>query len=178
MRNLKEKFKQKIQKTENVAKTEQAVSVRVPQPLKPKIKRTETLVTQTPEPQSTKPAARSVATSSSFTLKGIDFQEIREEKTTAVVLNVGSSVQYEMKQAQDDLFELRLSNTKVQGIDISIPHFTPEELYQGFEVVVARQLGKNVVVRIYTDTNTKPMAFPKAGMLWIKPVPRVAPTGQ
>ncbi len=180
MRNLKEKFKQKIQKTEQVAKTEQPASqARVPQPLKPKIKRTETIVTQTPDPQSTKPAARSVATSSSSTLKGIDFQEIREEKTTAVVLNVESSVQYEMKQAQDDLFELKLSNTKVQGIDISIPHFTPEELYQGFEVVVARQQGKNVVVRIYTDANTKPMAFPNAGMLWIKPVPRVvAPTGQ
>ena len=83
-----------------------------------------------------------------------------------------------MKQAQDDLFELKLSNTKVQGIDISIPHFTPEELYQGFEVVVARQQAKNVVVRIYTDANTKPMAFPKDGILWIKPVPRVTSTGQ
>jgi len=180
MSSLKDKFKKKIKEPklrskETITrdnKIEKALRPDSRKKSRPLVESSSKKIVTPPVQPSTRKAKQPIRPASAFTLKGIDFQEVREDKTTAVVLNVSAAVQYEITQAQDDLFEVKLNNTKVQGMDISIPHFTPEELYQGFEVVVARQQGANVVVRIYTDSTTRPLPFEKSGKLWIKPVPR------
>ena len=62
-----------------------------------------------------------------------------------------------------------MENCKVANADVSIPQFTPEDLFGGFEVIVARQKGDNVEVKIYTDATIKPKVLTKDGKLWIQP---------
>ena len=100
-------------------------------------------------------------------VKGIFYQMTSGAKVPAVVFDVEGLSSYTLKKKKPDLFELTLDNVKLAGRHLTLPQFPPDAFF-GFNVIVAKEEGKNVAVKIYIEEGVKLFPFIAKKQLWLK----------
>lgn len=106
-------------------------------------------------------------TASGNVVKGIFYQMTSGAKVPAVVFDVEGLSSYSLKKKKPDLFELTLDNVKLAGKHLTLPQFPPDAFF-GFNVIVAKEEGKNVAVKIYIEEGVKLFPFIAKKQLWLK----------
>ena len=143
--------------------------VEVPKPRKAKPPKTATKSTPIKikeEPKAVKKPAPKKATSSSI-LAAIEFRELLGQESSALFIDINNPANFSLEKKDSSVYELTLEKTKLKGVNLSLPQFPPDA-FEGFEVVVCRQRGEDVVVRIYTPEGTTLTPFRAQGKLWVK----------
>ena len=109
-----------------------------------------------------------VNTSKGAVLTAVEFKEFLSEKTSsALYIDTDLPSNFSLDKKDPTVYELILGKTKLKGVNLSLPQFPPDD-FKGFEVVVCRQRGEDVVVRIYTPEGTTLVPVRAKGKLWIK----------
>lgn len=99
-------------------------------------------------------------------VRGI-FYQMTSSKVPAVVFDVEGLSSYTLNKRKPDLYELVLENVKLSGKHLTLPQFPPDSFY-GFNVIVAKDEGKNVVVKLYIEEGVKLFPFIQKQHLWLK----------
>lgn len=103
-------------------------------------------------------------------VNGVYYQAAKNSKTSSIMVDVDGLNQYSLSQAAPGAYELLLRDTSLKGPHLSLPQFPPDT-FKGFEVIVASQQGKDVVVKVYTDSGVKLSPFIAQGKLWLRVTP-------
>jgi hypothetical protein len=132
---------------------------------------------QTPQQNSSNPADdfdtdfdqpdRNNDAAAARTVTAIYYQTLNNTKVPAVAFDLKGEGPYSLKPIKSDLYELVLKSTRLAGKYLSLPQFPPDS-FRGFSVIVARQEGADVHVKIYVEENTKLFPFISKGQLWLK----------
>ncbi len=126
-----------------------------------------------PEPvEVEKPTAASaevvpVPTDGKTVVRGIYYQTTSNSQVPAVVFDASGLATYTLNKQKPDVYELVLKNTSLAGRHLTLPQFPPDS-FQGFNVIVARQQGSDVVIKVYVEENVKLFPFIAKQQLWLK----------
>lgn len=101
------------------------------------------------------------------TVKAIYYQTTNNTKIPAVAFDVDGLGSYSLNKKAPDLYELVLDNAHLAGNFLTLPQFPPDS-FRGFSVIVARNEGGKVFVKIYVEEGVKLFPFIAKGQLWLK----------
>ena len=101
------------------------------------------------------------------TVAGISFEQWPENEASAVVFQMKNTGTYQLLPQGDNRYELRLPNTKLGGNHLVLPQFPPEQ-YKEFDVIMARQTGDTVVIKIFISKGTKLFPAKIDNNIWLK----------
>lgn len=101
------------------------------------------------------------------TLAGVPFRTLVSSQKKALLVDIDKPARYTFERKTESYYELSLENTKLSSANLSLPQFPPADA-SGFEVIVSRQSGESVVVRIYSPPGVELTAFREDGKLWVK----------
>lgn len=115
-------------------------------------------------PQSTTPSDGKVL------VKGIYYHVAKQNNASAVMIDVDNLDMYQLSQKEPNRYELLLKNAKLAGSHLTLPQFPPDT-FTGFEVILARPQGQDVVISIYVDQNVHQLSPSKIkDKLWLRAV--------
>jgi len=100
-------------------------------------------------------------------VKAIYYQTLSDTGAPAVTLDIDGLDSYSLNKRKPDLYELVIQNAHLSGKHLSLPQFPPDT-FKGFSVIVAREEGGNVFLKIYVEENVKLFPFVAKGQLWLK----------
>jgi hypothetical protein len=106
-------------------------------------------------------------TSAAAKVSGIYYQSPKDSNVSAVQIDVDAHSTYSLTQRDNNRFELVINNAALAGSHLSLPQFPPDT-FSGFEVILARSQGQDVVVNIYVEDGVKLSPFIAKGKLWLK----------
>jgi hypothetical protein len=100
-------------------------------------------------------------------VKSIYYQTLSDTGAPAVTLDIEGLDSYSLNKRKPDLYELVIQNAHLAGKHLSLPQFPPDT-FKGFSVIVGREEGGNVFLKIYVEENVKLFPFVAKGQLWLK----------
>ena len=100
-------------------------------------------------------------------VRGIYYQTTSNSQVPAVVFDASGLATYSLNKQKADVYELVLKNSSLGGRHLTLPQFPPDS-FQGFNVIVARQQGNDVVIKVYVEENVKLFPFIAKQQLWLK----------
>lgn len=100
-------------------------------------------------------------------VRGIYYQTTSNSQVPAVVFDASGLATYSLNKQKSDVYELVLKNSSLGGRHLTLPQFPPDS-FQGFNVIVARQQGNDVVIKVYVEENVKLFPFIAKQQLWLK----------
>jgi hypothetical protein len=106
-------------------------------------------------------------TSATAKVNGIYYQSPKDSNVSAVQIDVDVHSTYSLTQRENNRFELVINNAALAGTHLTLPQFPPDT-FTGFEVILARTQGQDVVVNIYVEDGVKLSPFIAKGKLWLK----------
>lgn len=142
-------------------KTENKVPIESPEEAQESLKNELALQTQE-SPGSSAPIITNAAK-----INGIYYQSPKDSNVSAVQIDVDAHNTYSLTQRDNNRFELIINNAALAGPHLALPQFPPDT-FTGFEVILARNQGKDVVVNIYVEDGVKLSPFIAKGKLWLK----------
>jgi|GEM_PF-6867024 len=122
------------------------------------------------EPELVSKAALTSNTYPSDNGKQVDIQGIyfrKDAQGPALLVEVPGLKSYELRKKTDTQFELVLKGTRLSNNKLTHPQFPPEG-YEGFELVLARNLGQDSIVKVFVAEGYKLIGYRVDEKLWLK----------
>lgn len=100
-------------------------------------------------------------------VQAIEFQSWPEDNSSAVVFKMKNPGTYQLVEQGENRYELRLPAAALGGSHLILPQFPPEN-FKEFDVIMARQTGNTVLIKIFISKGVKLYPAKIDNSIWLK----------